>query len=105
MVRSCLNCENPPFPVDRRVTKSNIETTPAQGIANSPLLIRAEDHERNSLCANGSELWNAQLPNAEDLKKQSLEFVIDVIDLVNKQNARLLFVEERTKQRPFREKL
>src|SRR5215467_10212367 len=104
MVRSCLKCENPPFPFDRRVTKANIETTPAQGIAYTPFLVRCEDDERDGFRADRTKLWNAELPIAKYFEKQSLEFLINLVDLVDEQDTRFVFIEKRSEERTFGEK-
>src|SRR5438876_5894669 len=93
--------ENLPFPLNCGVAESQIKTPPADGIAKSPFLIRCEDDERNRLGMNRPKLGNSQLPIAEDFQKQGLKFVINLIDLIDEQNARFLFVEQRSKQRAF----
>ncbi len=105
VVCSGLKGKNLPLPVDGRMTKSEIETPPAQGIANSPFLVGREDDEGNGLGNDGPKLWNAQLPITEDLEKESLELLIDLIDLIHEQDTRFVFVEKRSKYRTFCEEL
>jgi hypothetical protein len=50
---------------------------------------------------NRPKLGNAQLPVTEDFQKQGLKFVINLIDLIDEEDARPLFVEQRSKQRAF----
>src|SRR5437867_13021428 len=84
--------------------KSDVEAPPPEWIPDSPFLIGSEHDERNGPGGHGPELWNAQLPIAKDLKKQRLKLVIDLVDFIHEQHAGLL-VQERTKQRAFREEL
>ena len=97
VVFSGLKRQNLSLSINGRMTESDIETPPAQGIANSPFLVGREDDEGNGLGTDGPKLWNAQLPIAEDLEKQSLELLIDFVDLIHEKYARFVFIEKRAK--------
>src|SRR5215471_19166322 len=81
--------------------KSDIETSSAKWIPDTPLFVRGKDDKRNRPRADGSKFWNAQLPIAEHLEKQSLELLIDFIDLVDEKHTRFPFVQQRAKQGTF----
>jgi len=70
----------------------------AEGIADPSLLVRREDDERDRLGSHRPELGNGELPLAQQLKEQGLERVIDLVDLVDEENARLVLVQQRAKQ-------
>ena len=83
----------------------DVEAAPPKGIANAPFLIGCKDDERNRLGLHRSELWDAELPIAENLEKQSLELLIDLVDFIDQEHTRFVFVQESSQQRSFREEL
>src|SRR5215831_4618639 len=47
-----------PFPIDRGMIESNVQTSPEQRRANSAFLVRSEYGEGNSLRMDSSKLWD-----------------------------------------------
>src|SRR2546425_4899961 len=84
--------------------KSDVEAPTPEWIPDPPFFIGSEHDERNGPGPHGPELWNAQLPIAQYLKKQRLKLVIDLVDFIHEQDAGLL-VQQCTKQGAFREEL
>src|SRR5438270_13295662 len=58
-------CHNFRFSFRAGVFNTQVETPPAQGIANTPLLIGGEHDERNTASLNGAQLRDAEPPLAE----------------------------------------
>src|SRR5688572_5321990 len=98
---SPLNRQDLAFAVNRWMIKAKVEAPPSERISDSSLLVRGQDDERYRSRRNGSDLRNAQLPYAEDLKEQSFEFLVHLIDFIDEQDAGLLFLEEGAKQWSF----
>src|SRR5262245_41627807 len=83
------------------MVKSDIETSSAKWIPDTPLFVGGEDDKRNRCRTDGSKFWDAQLPIAEHLEKQSLELLIDFVDLVDEKHTGFPFVQQRAQQRTF----
>jgi hypothetical protein len=64
--------------------KPEVKAAPPKRIANPPFLVGCKDNEWDRLGFHGSELRNAELPLAEDLEKQGLKPLIDLVDFIDK---------------------
>src|SRR5947209_5357302 len=85
--------------------KPDVKAAPPKRIANPPFLIGCQDDERNRVGFHRSELWDAEVPIAEDLEKQHLELLIDLVDFIDQEYTGFVFVQESAQQRSFREEL
>src|SRR5262249_32769760 len=96
-VASRLNRENFLFSSDRWVIESDIETTSPKWMSNWALLVGCKDDNRNGLRLHRSELWNGELPVAEDFEEERLKLLIDFVDFIDQKYTGLRFVQERSK--------
>src|SRR5262249_50864501 len=56
--------ENLGLTLGGRVINSKIKTSPADGVAESPLFVRSQNNKRNTLGKDSTKLGNTELPNA-----------------------------------------
>src|SRR5206468_3730645 len=67
-----LKGKNLSLSINRWMIKPDVEATSPERVADSPLFIGCEHHEWDCFRLHGSELWNAELPIAEQFKQQRL---------------------------------
>src|SRR5439155_22811846 len=85
--------ENLPFPIDRGMIESNVQTSPEQWRSNSAFLVGSEYGEGDSPGTDGPKLGNGQLPVAKELEEQRLELVVDFVDFIHEEDAAIRFIE------------
>src|SRR6185437_8017665 len=95
------------FPLDRGILKPQIEASSAQRVAQAPLLVRTQNHERNRIwsCFDRPQFRDGDLPGAQQFEKERLEGVIDFVELVDQQYAWLRLAPKRAHERPFGEEI
>src|ERR1035438_5606721 len=71
----------------RRVLDTHVETAPADGVAQSALLITGEHDEGNALCADGAKLGNRKRPCGKYFQQHCFEAFVYLVQLVNEQHA------------------
>lgn len=82
----------------------DVKAAPADWVAQPALFVAGQHHEGHAFGRNGPKLGNGELPGGEDLKQHGLESIVNLIELVNKQNTRL-FALESPHQRPWAEEI
>ncbi|MCU1338050.1 MAG: hypothetical protein JWO19_3631, partial [Bryobacterales bacterium] len=65
---------------------TQVETAPAQGVADAPLFIRGQHNKRNAPGLNRAQFGNAQPPFAQQLQQHCLEPVVYLVQLINQQD-------------------
>jgi hypothetical protein len=66
---------------------ANVETSSPDRISESPFLVAGQNDEWDTLCSDRAELRNGELPRRKNLKKHGFESVIDLIKLIDEQDA------------------
>src|SRR4030095_1003451 len=93
-----LHGENLTLSINGRVVEPKIEASAPQGVSDSSLLVGSQYDKRYGSSGNSSKLWDTELPNTQNLEEQRLELLIHLIDLIDKEHAGFLFLQESPKK-------
>jgi hypothetical protein len=94
--------QNSRFKFDCRMLEAKVQTASPQRIADPPNLVRCQHNERPTPGLDRADLWDRELPVAQDFEEFSLEFLTHFVDLVDQEDTRFL-AQKCPQQRSFLE--
>src|SRR5271157_4874404 len=102
---SAADRQNFPLTLNRWVLKAEIETPSSQRITQTSLFVRTQNNKGDGRCSNRSQLGDRDLPGAQNLQQQGFDVVVDLVEFVDQQHARLGFIAQCAQQGPLRKEV